>query len=228
MGRVSICKIGWCEKQAKSYGYCSSHRHRITKGLPLDEPFGTLIPPLAESVNSECGLVNCNRELYSRGVCATHYLRHSKGRTDWDAKIRERITLAKVCSVEGCEREPVSKDLCSSHYKRVQANYSVDPNKPAGFYAVGTVRISGLNRGGYRIANVKTESGWIKTSEHRVIMEQVLGRELYGDENVHHKNGIRDDNRIENLELWSRSQPAGQRVTDLLEWADEMVKRYEG
>jgi len=62
--------------------------------------------------------------------------------------------------------------------------------------------------------------------EHRYIMEQALGRELYADETVHHINGVRHDNRIENLELWSRSQPSGQRVADKVAWAKEILSRY--
>lgn len=58
------------------------------------------------------------------------------------------------------------------------------------------------------------------------VMERHLGRPLWPDETVHHKYGDRGDNRIENLELWSSWQPAGQRVEDKLVWAREILARY--
>lgn len=59
---------------------------------------------------------------------------------------------------------------------------------------------------------------------HRYVMELALGRALLPEESVHHKNGIKTDNRLKNLELWaSLGQPAGQRVQDLI---DFVVKAY--
>ena len=54
----------------------------------------------------------------------------------------------------------------------------------------------------------------------------MLGQPLYTDESVHHRNGDRLDNRPENLELWSRWQPTGQRVSDKVEWARDILRRY--
>lgn len=64
-------------------------------------------------------------------------------------------------------------------------------------------------------------------AEHRMVMSDHLGRALLRTEQVHHRNGDRADNRMVNLELWSTSQPAGQRVEDKMRWAREFLALYE-
>ena len=98
----------------------------------------------------------------------------------------------------------------------------------------GYKRIPGyINELGYRVLSNKSHPNASKTGrnrykvyEHTVVMCEHLGRPLRKDESVHHKNGIRDDNRIENLELWSKKQPAGQRVEDKIKWAKEFLEEY--
>jgi HNH endonuclease len=147
------------------------------------------------------------------------HLRRLKVHGDVSAEIplRERSDNSGPCTVETCGKPARKKKLCDLHYYRVK--YHGDP------FANEKIHMSRhLEKNGYVRVYVSGEG---LRAEHRLVMENILGRKLYPHESVHHKNGIRDDNRPENLELWaSLSQPYGQRVSDLVEYAEKILSIY--
>lgn len=124
-----------------------------------------------------------------------------------------------TCQIYDCDKKHCAKGMCQMHYRRnklyknpnVKMNTGIQKDRD-GYVLIRHIPGNG-NAGKYKY-------------EHRLVMEQMIGRELLPIENVHHKNGVRNDNRPENLELWSRRQPPGQRVEDKVEYAIEILKLY--
>lgn len=116
------------------------------------------------------------------------------------------------CEVEGCDRVArLARGMCGGHYSRWKKGTDLSaPLKKNADRGAGCLD----KKSGYRI--VWREGR--RVLEHRAVMEDVLGRPLASWENVHHRNGVRHDNRPENLEIWVVPQPSGQRPEDLADW----------
>lgn len=159
-----------------------------------------------------CSYEGCPNLCKAKGLCAKHYHRLSRHGDPAAGSTERNFKSGEPCLFPGCPKPSVQLGYCTTHVNRLRRGIPLD-YEPKGRY---------VSSSGYVLILVNGK----RVPEHRIVMEQHLGRTLVDDENVHHINGVRDDNRIENLELWSKSQPVGQRAVDKLAWAWEIVKLY--
>lgn len=205
------CEAPGCDSRGPrlTAGYCQAHykRLQVHGDVMADVPVVRKKP-----AERPCAVPGCDRRGQRKDLCTGHYQRLRKhGDVQADKPLGRR---GGTCTVGGCEGPSRGRGLCGLHYERQRRTGTTDDPEPKVYEPI-------LASTGYLI--IWHEGRYV--SHHRYVWERERGPLLPGQE-IHHKNGVKTDNRLSNLELWDTSQPAGQRPEDKVDHAVEMLRRY--
>lgn len=222
---LRTCAVEGCAKPLYAKRMCEAHYcYNLRQGAT-----SSLRSPLT-LVCRECG---CTLHPKCHGWCDTHYNYHKR---------RDELPIPlRRCSVKGCELPHSGKGYCIQHYRRFVNGSDVTTLIK---HNTREFRTGSINPDGYLVVQRQGHPNAASQGaifEHRFLVSEYLGRPLLPRENVHHRNGIRTENTVgpcvlqnqcicegqrHNLELWTKSQPSGQRVADKVRWAQEILALY--
>lgn len=244
------CAFEGCTTKAHAKGLCHKHYQWQHQADGVCSRIGCTRPAFTRKTCRECyeggkqrfscSVEGCAGQTHCKGLCAKHYE-------------AQRVADNDECQ-NGCGRPAmVSRPVCTTCRSRERYQERKPPVKKHEVHCpdcgetrmvttspskagrcrscalVERTRIDAargprwrLTHEGYRRATWQGS----RILEHRVVMEEWLGRPLRAEEFVHHKNGIRHDNRLENLELWTTWHPPGQRMVDKVIHAVDVLREY--
>jgi len=184
-------------------------------------------PPINDRI---CEIDECGRVAGAHGMCNMHLMRLRRHGSPhiYNPRNSTRLGPEPTCRAEGCDKKGVAaKGLCQGHYVRLKKYGEEGLGGPLGRQNINNPqrRVDGyMTRKDPNHPLAGKGNGHVLI--HREVMSEKLGRPIRKDELVHHINGKRDDNRPENLELFYKGHPPGQRPEDLVAWAYEIIALY--
>lgn len=194
------CKIDGCEKPHVARGWCGMHYTRWkNNGDPL-------VVRTIRRVEKPCAVDGCEKPWLARGLCDKHYYRWSKYGDprlgEWEPAKPDAEGKCEWCDSPFTYRPGKSRSFCSktcaSRARASKLPYRTVNRK--GYVQIYQPDHPNASKAGYVL-------------EHRKAMAEHIGRPLLRTEVVHHKNGVKSDNRIENLELMTASEHSRIRRT---------------
>jgi len=224
---------------------CSTHYMQVRRGMRDEEGVLLRAPKRVSSYGAEarCSVPECFRRPKGRGLCSPHFQQWRAG-VDVGVEVPERGFGRKqapsykehVCFVVGCPSRPITRGMCSKHtQQRAAGILDEEGNQLRPLQSLGRKRKPGPIKDGAGYVLVVAPDGYNgpmrdgRVLEHRLVMEEKLGRGLGPHELVHHINGVKTDNRIENLQLRTRKThpPAHEMDVSLLEEALQHLKHND-
>lgn len=195
--------------QGSSRGFCRSHYASARCGifdLETGERLRELLRVKSYGPGARCSVEGCERRPQVRGLCSAHQQREKNG-FPMEAPVLQRKEKGWTpCLVPACERRPISRGMCKRHVAQRSAGIiNSEGEKLRDFKPCGHPRKERRVHDGYILVRAPKGHPTARVDgsilEHRLMMEKRLGRHLHEWEIVHHKNGNRSDNSLENLEL---------------------------
>jgi hypothetical protein len=215
MKTCSFCKK---EKQESEFGrdlYKKDGKRSRCKEC-IKETYSDRIIPRKESGSKSCMHCKIEKDFIEFGNNRANF----DGMHFWCKECcRKKAKEYRLKYPENYEREKHKKFISWRESLGIDPSVKLKNKKGQGY--ISKQGYLSYHKDGHPCAD---KNGRVQAS-HLVIYEHT-GRILKKGESIHHKNGMRLDNSIENLEVWTTSQPAGQRVDDKINWCKEFLEEY--
>ena len=230
VGTGVLCRAPDCKRVPFARGLCNRH-HQLFRfaridanGLPTDpSTWKSFYNPNRKTAGTAgpCKLPTCRMQRVDSTtlLCGKHTRQVALGLIDVEGNVLreayrvQRYTEADICRASGCTNKARSNFFCRSHVGAFTSGRLAADGTDLGVPASGRASRGNarhLNGDGYVLVSAPADhprgdaDGLV--FEHRLVMEQQLGRHLTPQEIVHHKDGNRQNNAPANLELLTRKR----------------------